>query len=469
MVDIELAYMPACELARRIRAKDVSPVEAVQNSLARIEQVNPALNAFCFVYPEEALARAREAERALMRDEPLGPLHGVPVAIKDLTPTRGKRTTMGSHVFEHWVPDFDAVIVERLLGAGAIMVGKTTTPEFALASFTDSPLWGITRNPWNAERTCGGSSGGAAVAVATGCVPLAEGSDMGGSVRIPAAFCGIVGLKPSHGRIPFEFLPSHFDGLSNHGPLARTVADAALFLAVTQGPDERDAASLPSCPPPALPPPADLRGLRLALSPDLGYYAVHADVAANLAAAADALRDAGAVVDEVALGWTRAFSEAWAKHWQVFMAAFFGDHLEAWRERMDPVVVAAIEAGRRLSAVELKRVEIAYTEAWRMLRPILADYDALICPTESIPAPDVGQREGDFAREDEQGRWRGMDMTEQFNALRLPAISVPTGFSTDGLPTAMQIVGRRFDEATVLRVAAGFEAARPWAGHRPPF
>lgn len=468
MVDLELAYMSAAELARRIRAKDVSPVEAVRNSLARIEQVNPALNAFCFVYPEEALARAREAERELMRDEPLGALHGVPVAIKDLTPTRAKRTTMGSHAFEHWIPDFDAVVVERLVGAGAIMVGKTTTPEFAMSSFTYSPLWGVTRNPWNPERTCGGSSGGSAVAVATGCVPLAEGSDMGGSVRIPAAFCGIVGLKPGHGRIPFEFLPSVFDGLSNHGPLARTVADAALFLAAAQGPDERDAASLPAGSPPVLPPPADVRGLRLALSPDLGYYAVHPDVAANLRAAAAALEAAGAVVEEVSLGWTREFSEAWARHWQAFMAAFFGERLEAWRERMDPAVVAAIEAGRRLSAVELKRVEVVYTHAWRALRPILAEHDALICPTESIPAPSVDKRDADFGGEDAEGRWLGMDMTEHFNALRLPAISVPSGFASDGLPTAMQIVGRRFDEATVLRIAAGLEAVRPWAGRRPP-
>jgi Asp-tRNA(Asn)/Glu-tRNA(Gln) amidotransferase A subunit family amidase len=468
MTASDWAFTPALELGRRIRAGEVSPVEAVERSLARIAEVNPHLNAFCFVYPDEARERARAAERAVRRGEALGPLHGVPIAIKDLTPTRGKRTTLGSFAFEHWVPERDAVVVERLERAGAITVGKTTTPEFAFASFTDSPLWGITRNPWNPERTPGGSSGGSAVAVATGCVPLAEGSDMGGSVRIPAAFCGIVGFKPSLGRIPFDFLPSQLDFLSNHGPLARTVADAALFLQVTQGPDDRDLQSLPCPAALEIPPPADLRGLRVALSVDLGYYRVDPEVEANLRSAAASLRAAGAIVEEVALPWTRAFGDAWARHWQVFHAAFFGQHLEAFRERMHPEVVHAIEAGRALSALDLKRTEIAYTEAWEQLRPILADHQALVCPTESITAPEVGRTERDFDREDESGRYLGMDMTMHANALRLPAISVPSGFSSDGLPTAMQIIGRRYDDATVLRLAAGLEAVRPWAQHRPP-
>ena len=193
MVDLDLAYLPALDLARAIRTTAISPVEVVENSLARIEEVQPKLNCFCFTYPEEAMARARWAEQAVMANESLGPLHGLPIAIKDLTPTRGKTTTRGSRLFRDWRPDHDAVIVERLLTAGAIMVGKTTTPEFALSGFTQSALWGTTRNPWNPEHTPGGSSGGSAVAVATGCVALAEGSDMGGSVRIPAALCGIVG------------------------------------------------------------------------------------------------------------------------------------------------------------------------------------------------------------------------------------------------------------------------------------
>jgi Asp-tRNA(Asn)/Glu-tRNA(Gln) amidotransferase A subunit family amidase len=304
MVDLELRYASASDLALRIRSAAVSPVEVVENALARIEQVQPALNGFCFVYAEEAVERARAAADAVARGELWGPLHGVPIAIKDLTPTAGKRTTMGSRIYEHWVPDRDAAVVARLVAAGAIMVGKTTTPEFAYSSFTESPLWGITRNPWNPGRTPGGSSGGSAVAVATGCVALAEGSDMGGSVRIPASFSGIVGLKPSFGRIPFEILPSQFDSLSHFGPLARTVDDAALFLAVAQGPDECDIQTLMPALDVALPLTVDPRGLRIALSIDLGYFHIAPEVEARTRSAAEALRDAGAVVEEVALGWT---------------------------------------------------------------------------------------------------------------------------------------------------------------------
>src|SRR5215813_11261834 len=305
MADLELCYTPATELARRMRAKEISPVEAVGNSLARIDEINPKLNCFCFVYPEEALKKARAAEAAVTAGKPLGPLHGVPIAIKDLTPTKGKRTTLGSYTHEHWVPDSDAAIVEKLAGAGAIMVGKTTTPEFAYSSFTESPLWGITRNPWNPERTPGGSSGGSGAAVASGCVPLAEGTDMGGSVRIPAAWCGIVGLKPSFGRIPFTILPSQFDSLSHFGPLARTVDDAALFLRATQGPDERDIQSNGTPLRLTGSQPASIRGMRLALNIDLVCYAVDPEVEAAVCEAASALSAAGATVEEVTIPWTR--------------------------------------------------------------------------------------------------------------------------------------------------------------------
>ena len=468
MPDLELAYTPAFVLADRIRRSEISPVEVVENSLARIEAVNPVLNCFCFVYPDEARARAREAEREILDGTVRGPLHGVPIAIKDFTPTKGKRTTLGSHAYEHWVPDFDAIVVQNLIGAGAIMVGKTTTPEFAYSSLTDSPLWGITRNPWNPERTPGGSSGGSAAAVASGCVPLAEGSDMGGSVRIPAAHCGIVGLKPSFGRIPFEFLPTQFDGMANHGPLCRSVADAALFLAVCQGPDERDIQTLKPGLEVQVPPVADITGLRIALSADLGCYRVDAQVEANLRAAARDLAAAGCEIEEIALEWTPAFAEAWWSHWDAFHATHFARHLNTIREKMHPTVVAAIENGLRLSATQLNMTQTVFTEAWKRLLPVLERCDALICPTESIPAPSVDYDElGSLAR-DEHGRLVSMDMTMQFNALKLPAISVPSGVGAGGLPTGMQIVGRRFDDLTVLRIAAVLERRRPWAERRPP-
>jgi Asp-tRNA(Asn)/Glu-tRNA(Gln) amidotransferase A subunit family amidase len=235
--------LPATELAALIRARALSPVELMEASLARIEAVQPVCTPFAFVFPEAAMKAARAAEAAAMRGDRLGPLHGLPVAFKDFTPTAGHPTTRGSVALRDWVPEADPVIVRRVKAAGGIVVGKTTTPEFAHSAFTRSPLFGHTTNPWDPARSAGGSSGGSAVAVTTGCVALAEGTDMGGSIRIPAALCGCVGLKPSLGRIPMDILPTVFDDMSHFGPLARTVEDAALFLSVAEGPDRADISS----------------------------------------------------------------------------------------------------------------------------------------------------------------------------------------------------------------------------------
>ena len=294
MSDLDLAYASATKLAGMIRDRQLSSVEAVGNALARIDEVNQALNCFCFIYGEEALTLARAADRRLARGAPDGPLHGVPIAIKDFTPMKGKRTTQGSLILEHWVPDKDPIIVARLRAAGAIVIGKTTTPEFAHSGFTESALWGLTRNPWDLSRTPGGSSGGSAAAVSAGCVPIAEGTDMGGSVRIPAAYCGLVGLKPSLGRIPMDIIPSVFDNISHFGPLARTVGDAALFLEVTHGPDERDIMSNPCRIDNFSDVAKGVEGLRIAFSPDLGYYAIEPDIAEKTRDACAMLRDLGA-------------------------------------------------------------------------------------------------------------------------------------------------------------------------------
>ena len=469
LAEFELSYASAADLARRIAARTISPVEVVENSLSRIQEIDPTLNCFCFTYPEEALEQARSAERAVMSGRQLGPLYGIPIAIKDLTPTRGKTTTQGSHVHEHWVPNHDSAVVARLAAAGAIMVGKTTTAEFAALGFTESPLWGVTRNPWNPAHASGGSSGGSAVAVATGCVPMAEGSDMGGSVRIPAAFCGIVGLKPSFGRIPFDLLPSQFDTYCHHGPLVRSVGDAALFLGAAQGPDNADILTLPS--PLEIPESLsnDVRGMRVALSIDLGYYAVDREVEANTRAAASALSDAGAMVEEVEIGWTREINDIGYQHWNVYLAAWLSPHLEAWREAMHPSVVKMIEAGLKVNAVDFKRLEFARTEQWQKLRPVLERYDALICPTASIAAPPIGVDDYDFGFDDEEGRFHQYEMTFPFNIMApCPALSVPSGFTRSGLPTGLQIVGRRYDDLTVLRLGAALERLLPDAMARPP-
>jgi Asp-tRNA(Asn)/Glu-tRNA(Gln) amidotransferase A subunit family amidase len=252
-----------------------------------------------------------------------------------------------------------------------------------------------------------------------------------------------------------------------HGPLCRTVADAALFLDLCQGPDERDLNSLSPALSVQVPPPIDVNGMRLALSVDLGYYRVDPDVEANTRAAAEALSQAGAEIEEVALGWTKTFNEAWWAYWGVFEATHFGQHLEQWRARMHPSVVTAMEEGQKMSAVELMKAETVYTDAWNALRPVLQRCDALLCPTESIPAPPVDYDELGSIAVDEQGRFVSMDMTMQFNALKLPALSVPSGFSAGGLPTGLQIVGRRFDDLTVLRIGAALEHLRPWRDRRP--
>ncbi len=468
MSDADLAYMPATTLANLIRTRKLSPVEVVRSAIERIEQVNSRLNCFCFTYPEEAIEKACAAGHKLVAGDDVGPLHGVPFAIKDMTPTRGKKTTLGSRIFEHWVPDYDAAIVEALSNAGGIMVGKTTTPEFAHSSFCHSPLWGVTRNPWDPALTPGGSSGGSAAAVASGCVPLAEGTDMGGSVRIPAAYCGIVGLKPSLGRIPMDILPSVFDSISHFGPLTRTVDDAALMLGVVQGPDERDIMSLAPAIDISIPVSSDLRGRRLALSVDLGFFAIDSEVEANTRAAADALRDAGAEVEEIDLDWTRETVDAGWTLWNVLVASFFGQYLEQWREAMDPQVVAQIEAGRTVSAVEYRRLEYVRTRVWHDLRAHFERYDALLCPTVATAPKAAEAVDSEFFEEDEAGRFHGLELTGVFNLVSpCPALSVPSGFTREGLPTGIQIVGRRHDDLGVLEIGAALERSRPWSSRYP--
>ena len=462
-------YRSAAELAALIRQRKLSPLEAVGDALARIAQVNPALNAFAFVYPEAALAAARAAEAAVTRGDALGPLHGVPIALKDFTPTKGLRTTLGSFAYEGWVPDFDPVVWQRLKAAGAILIGKTATPEFAHSSFTESPLWGITRNPWHLERTPGGSSGGAGAAVAAGCVPLAEGTDMGGSVRIPAALCGVVGLKPSLGRIPMDILPTVFNSISHFGPLARTVEDAALFLAITAGPHDADIQSLPEGPDPRARLREEVAGKRLAYSPDLGFFAVAAEVRREVEAAITALAEAGAIVEEVDLPWDRSVVDDWTLNWGVILAACFGHHLEHFADRMTPAVVRLIEQGQAVDAVALRRLEFARTRRWLQLASLFERYDALLCPTMARTAPPVGGTDDEFAANDDDGRFLGLDMTAPFNfTAQCPALSVPAGWSDEGLPVGLQIVGRRFDDAGVLAIGAALERIRPWHHRHPP-
>lgn len=447
--------LSAAEVSSLVRAGDLSAREVVAAHLERISQVDPVCNAFTVVLVDEALRQAEEADRRFARGSAVGPLHGVPVAIKDYTPTRGVLTTRGCKAFESWIPDYDAPVVERLRAAGAIVVGKTTTSELAHSSFTRSHLWGVTRNPHGLEKTPGGSSGGSAVAVATGCVPLAEGTDSGGSIRIPASCCGIVGFKPSRGRVPAHSSGNDFDQLLHHGSLTRDVDDARLFLEVCQGPDDRDPLSLP-WPTDLAAIPTDLSSVRIAVSDDLGHCAVDPQILANLHQSAERLESHGAQVEHIDLGWGPEVSSAWVTCWAISFAAEQGDLVERLGVDTDPALRRLVEHGRGLTAIDLKRVELIQTRAWNRLREVLESYDVLMCPTIAIPVPTAeGYDDDSWGELDLQGRLTAFDMTAAFNLLGFcPVISLPNGVDDVGLPTGVQLVGRRHDDVALLHLAA---------------
>ena len=460
----EFAFMSATDLAVAIRQKQISPVEAVHAVLARIEHLNPQVNAYCTVTADAAREAARAAEAAVMRGAALGPLHGVPFSVKDLVITKGVRTTFGSRIFEHNVPQEDAPLVERLKAAGGIMVGKTTTPEFGWKGATDSPLFGISRNPWNLGRNPGGSSGGAAAAVAAGLAPLAVGTDGGGSIRIPGSFCGVYGLKPTYGVIAV-YPPSATGTLSHAGPMSWTVRDAALMLQVMAGPDDRDPLSFPVSGEDYL---AGLgtgvRGLRVAWSPTLGYAKVHPEVQAATETAAKRFQDLGCHVELV----EHVFDDPdsiWSPFFHGGIAGRYHGYLPEWRSRMDDGLVQVIEEGARLSILDMGKAAFARAGFYERVRKFFLGYDLLLTPTLAVPPFAAGQEQP--ADQAGGSRLAWVAFTYPFNLTGHPAATIPCGFTRDGLPIGLQIVGRRLGDATVLRASATFEEALPWAGRRP--
>ncbi len=467
MANDELCWMSAADLAAGISRKKISPVEVVDAVLARIEKLE-RLNAYVTVDADGARKAAKAAERAVMKKGArLGPLHGVPFSVKDLVITKGVRTTFGTPLYKDHVPTEDAPIVERLKAAGAIMLGKTNTPTFGWIGATHNLLFGATRNPWNLERTPGGSSGGASAAVSAGLGPLAIGTDGGGSIRIPSSFTGIFGLKPSFGRIPTS-PPSAAWSLSHVGPMARTVKDAALMMNVCAGPDERDVYSLPAAPVDyvrALK--GSLGGLRVAYSDSLGYAKiVDPEVRGATAEAARVFREFGCRVEEVNPGWPSPF-EAW---WPIFaggiatrLAPYLGE-----RDKIDAGLLRIIEETLKTSPTAYVQAWFDRLAWWQHPREFFAKYDLLLTPTLARPAFRVGLDNATEIAGKPVPEWAWTPFTYPFNLTGQPASSVPCGFTADGLPIGLQIVGRRFADVTVLRASAAFEAARPWAHKRPP-
>jgi aspartyl-tRNA(Asn)/glutamyl-tRNA(Gln) amidotransferase subunit A len=462
--DLDVAYASAVALGDQYRAKTLSPVEVARLLFERLDALQPKLNAFCVVDRDGAMAAARASEARWMRGEAKGPLDGVPATIKDLMPMRGFPTLRGSLLVERnqdWSEDAPAVA--RLREAGAVILGKTTTPEFGWKAVGDSPLTGITRNPWDLSRTPGGSSAGAAAAAAAGIGPLHLGSDGAGSIRIPAAFTGIFGLKPSFGRVP-AYPPSPMGQLSQVGPIARTVADAALMLSVLSRPDHRD--------PHALPAEdrdyrngleAGVRGWRIAYSPTLGHARVDAEIAAAVAAAARQFEALGAVVEEVGAIFASP-RETLMTLWAAGSAYIVGAFPRERRALLDPGLAAIAGDGEAIRAVDYLAADFARTALGRQMAAFHQKYDLLLTPMMPIPALPVGQDLNDPAGEKLWIDWS--PFSYPFNLTRQPAASIPCGLTAAGLPIGLQIVGPLYAEARVLRAARALEATQP--DRRPP-
>jgi len=474
MEEQELAFTSAYELVKLIALKKISPVEVTEACLHLIEKLNPKLNAFLTVSADKAILAARKAEEAVMRGDVLGPLHGVPTSIKDLVATRGIRTTKGSLAYKSWVPDWDEIVVERLRAAGAIILGKTNTPEFGMSGTTENRLGDDCRNPWDPERTSGGSSGGGAAAVAAGIHPIAQGSDGGGSIRIPSSFCGIYGIKGTQGRVPRKHMgisSMHPINFIQIGPMTRTVKDAAMMLQVMAGSHPNAEHGTIKEPPPDFTADLDrgVKGLRMAWSADLDNAPIDREVQKKTEEAALVFLEMGAMVEpahlEVDLVNLR-------KAYQTlnFVRAYlsYGHLAPEHEDSLMPDVRDKIDQGRRFSGAEYA-LALSGLERFRMdMEEFFTTFDILLTPTLAVPAFPCGQQPKiiDGRELDENDSFTPFAFL--FNMTGNPAANIPCGFSTEGLPIGLHAVGRRFDEVMVLRVSAALEEALPWAHKFPP-
>jgi aspartyl-tRNA(Asn)/glutamyl-tRNA(Gln) amidotransferase subunit A len=461
----DLTGLTATELVAEFRAGSLSPVEVAQACLARIDAVDRDLNAFCLVDPDAAVEQARASERRWHAGSPAGPVDGVPTAIKDIFLTRGWPTLRGSRLVDpaqRW--EEDAPSTARLREAGAVLLGKTTTPEFAWKGVTDSPLTGVTRNPWDPARTAGGSSGGAAVAVAAGMVPLATGTDGGGSVRIPASFCGIFTIKPTYGLVPL-FPASPFGTLAHAGPMTWTVEDAALMLDVMARPDSRDWSQLP---PPARPLSGNLdggvAGLKVAYSPTLGFAHPDPEVERLVREAVAVLDDLGAHVEEVDPPISDPV-EAFHVLWFTGVAKVLSGYPADRRGEVEPALQEVAALGESYSAMDYLDATAERMALGIAMGRFHDTYDLLLTPTMPIPAFEAGVEVPVGSSERRWTSWT--PYSYPFNLTQQPAASVPCGLTSQRLPVGLQIIGARHADALVMTAAKAFQDARPWRSHRP--
>jgi amidase len=472
-VNTDICFLTASELARRIRRKELSAREVLEAHIQQIERLNPQVNAIVTLVLDRAREQARLLDESAAHGEFLGPLHGLPIAHKDLAETKGIRTTYGSPVFENHIPDFSTLLVERAQRAGAITIGKTNTPEFGAGSQTFNPVFGATRNPWDLSKTCGGSSGGAAVALACGMLPIADGTDLGGSLRNPASFCSIVGLRSSPGRVPNVPSRAAWNAMNISGPMARTVQDVALFLSAIAGPDPRSPLSIHE---PgsrfAAPLERDCKRTRVAWCANFGcsdFAGIPLD--RRVRVVVDSQRKAFESLGCITADASPNFSGADESFKTLRALAFYQQHhalLEPHRSRMKRTVIEEIERGSRLTGPQIARAETLRSELFVRIAEFMRNYDFLVLPTAQVPPFPVEQ---EYVTEIE-----GVAMASYVDWMRscyfisltaLPAISVPAGFTPEGLPVGLQIVGRHQDDWGVLQIAHAFEQVNG-VNRRPP-
>lgn len=466
----EICWMSALELLAAYKKGKLSPVEVTKTLLARIDQVNPKINAFVTRTDEMALSMAKKSEAAFQKGK-ARPLEGVPVAIKDNIFTKGIRTTFGSRLYENFIPDKDAILVERLKNTGAVILGKTNLPEFGLVGITDNLVFGKTVNPWNLNKTPGGSSGGSAAAVAAGLCPVAHGNDGGGSIRIPSSFCGVFGLKPTFGRVPTYPHLSGWETLAHEGSLTRTVEDNALMLDVMAGPSDYDQYSLPQYPGKFLKDmKGEIKGLRVAFTADFGGgFPVDSQVLELSRKAALSFKGLGCKVEEIKPAWINMEND--------FLVTLLSETLTAHENELDklkelgyPLYQPFIEFASAYTNRDVIKVQFNRYHLYEQVSQVFEKHDLILTPTVATAAFAAGDR-GPLGPEKINGQEASASswvcFTYPFNFTGHPAASVPCGFNAEGLPVGLQIVGRRFDEAMVLRAARAFEKAYPWRGKIP--
>ncbi|MGB8814276.1 MAG: amidase [Paracoccaceae bacterium] len=473
MSDLDLCYLPAHEALRRFKARELSPVELMEATIRRAEAVKDSVNALTYTFFDEAMDLAHKAEAKYASGARTGALEGLPIGIKDENDIKGKPTSSGSLILKDYIADRTSTNNARVIKAGGIVHARTATPEFSCAAYTWSRLWGVTRNPWNPAFTPGGSSGGAAASLASGTSSIATGSDIGGSIRIPASTCGLIGYKPPYGRNPDD-PPFNLDFYCHTGPLARTVKDAILLQNVMAGPSAQDIATLR----PKLRLPMEykpIKGWKIAYSMNLGVFEVDPEVQKNTSAALEVFRSLGAVVEEVDLGWTDEVMAAGMNYLRHLFGAYLSQLLDEHGHQMTTYARQFAEEGRVSKATDFVESLEVVNRMYSTLGPCLEKYDVLICPTTALPSvpADFDHSTGKLAINGKPiDPMLGWVMTLPFNMLsRCPVLSVPSGRASNGVPTGIQIVGRSYSDASVFQAAMAYETAQgAWfrdAAHRP--